>query len=67
MNLGKLREIRRNKGISLAKMESHFGVSRELIGKFENGKASPRLCFLLEWCDYLDVKIGFLEDSTKAG
>ena len=62
MDLSKLREIRRKMGISLEDMEAHFGVSRELLGKFETGKASPRLCFLLDWCSYLDVKIGFIQE-----
>lgn len=64
MDLGKLREIRRKRGISLETMEGKLRVSRELLGKYESGKASPRLCFLLEWCEYLDVRIGFLDELS---
>jgi transcriptional regulator with XRE-family HTH domain len=61
MDLLKLREIRRKKKISLETLEQHLKVSREIIGKYEKGKASPRLCLLLDWCKYLDVKIGFID------
>ena len=57
MNTDYLKKRRKQKRVGQQELSKHLGVSRELMGKYENGKAVPRVDLLESWCEYLGVEL----------
>jgi len=57
MNTGILKATRKAKRMKQDELCKHLGISRELFGKYESGKSSPRADLLSVWCEYLDLEL----------
>jgi len=57
MDISILKTVRKAKKIRQDEMCKHLSVSRELFGKYENGKASPKIDLLESWCNYLGFEV----------
>ena len=53
----RLREIRKNKGISQEKLSKRAGFDRTYVGKIERGERSPSLETIEKLADALEVEI----------
>jgi transcriptional regulator with XRE-family HTH domain len=60
----KLRDLRREKKLSVRKLGASAGVSGSLISAIELGKARPSIGSLLALCDALDTSIPVLFDES---
>lgn len=62
----KVREIRKNKGLTLAQLSEEIGLSRGLLSRIENNQVSPPIATLSKIAQGLDVHIGsfFEEDDS---
>ena len=59
--MSQIRQKRKSKKITQDEIAKHLGVSRELVGLYENGKSFPRLDVLNSWCAYLGIEITIKE------
>ncbi len=60
----KIREIRNNKGLTLARLSDETGLSKGLLSRIENNQVSPPIATLSKIAQGLDVHIGiFFEES----
>lgn len=57
MNLKVLKQQRKLAKVGQAELSKHLGISRELLGHYENGKSYPRVDLLESWCDYLGLEV----------
>lgn len=53
----KMREIRKNKGISQEKLAEMAGIDRSYMGNIERGEKNITLKKVYEICDALDIDI----------
>jgi len=62
----KIREIRKNKGLTLAQLSQEIGLSKGLLSRIENNQVSPPIATLSKIAQGLDVHIGifFEEDGN---
>ena len=56
----KLRELRKEKGISLKKLGAYIGVSESTMSLYENGKRQPDNETLLKLADFFGVTVDYL-------
>lgn len=63
----KIREIRKNKGLTLAQLGDATGLSKGLLSRIENNQVSPPIATLSKIARGLEVPIGifFEEDETE--
>lgn len=57
MNLELLKIKRKQEGLTLTKLAKELGVSRELMGMYENHSRYPRIDFLESWCTRLGCEV----------
>ncbi len=57
MGVSILERQRKVKKIGQEELSKHLGISRELLGKYENRKSTPRLELLECWCLYLGIEL----------
>lgn len=53
----KLKELRKNKKISLKKLGEILGLAESTISLYENGKREPDICTLIKISDYFNVSV----------
>jgi transcriptional regulator with XRE-family HTH domain len=56
----KLKELRKEKGISLKELGSVIGVAESTMSLYENGKRQPDYETLLKLAEYFDVTVDYL-------
>ncbi len=59
----RLREKRREKGLTQEQFSDASGVSKEMIAKVEQGRRQPRLPVLLQFAKALDISLSELVDN----
>ena len=60
MNLGeKIKERRKQAGLSQEQLAEQLGVSRQAISKWESGKAVPETDTLISISKYFDVSLDY--------
>ena len=58
MDIGKrLRELRKDKGLSLRDIEDRTGLPKAYVSIVENGRTTPTLQMLERWAEALDVEL----------
>ena len=57
MDFSTLSTLRRGKQMTQAAMAKRLGISRALMGRYENGEATPRLDLVEQWCNELGCEI----------
>ena len=58
MDIGKrLRELRKDKGLSLRDIEDRTGLPKAYVSIVENGRTTPTLQMLVRWAKALDVEL----------
>ncbi len=62
----KLKELRKEKGISLKELGSIVGVAESTMSLYENGKRQPDYETLLRLAEYFDVTVDYLLRGTTA-
>lgn len=63
-----IKHLRKQKGLTQEKMANKIGVTRSLIGAYEEGRAEPRLQTIMNICHYFQVNVDALlnMDLTSA-
>lgn len=56
----KLRELRKEKGISLKELGAEMGVAESTMSLYENGKRQPDYETLLKLAEYFGVSVDYL-------
>lgn len=56
----KLRELRKEKGISLKELGAEIGVAESTMSLYENGKRQPDYETLLKLAEYFGVSVDYL-------
>ena len=54
-------EDRRAKRITQTEIAQHIGISKQLIGRLENGKAIPNMKYIEKYADCLGYEIRLLK------
>lgn len=62
---GRLRQLRREKGLSIAQLAARADVPASTISKIENGLLNPSLVNAINLASALDANLGFLVDRTR--
>ena len=58
MDIGKrLRELRKDKGLSQRDIEDRTGLPKAYVSIVENGRTTPTLQMLVRWAEALDVEL----------
>ncbi len=65
MTTGRIKTIRAQKGLSQKELGERLGVSQQMIGQWETGKASPKIETLEKIAKVLDVDIFSLVGKEK--
>ena len=60
----RLKEIRRNKGISQLKLAMDLNTSQNTISRYETGEREPGINELIKIADYFNVSIDYLVGRT---
>ncbi len=60
----RLKEIRRNKGISQLKLAMDLNMSQNTISRYETGEREPGINELVKIADYFNVSIDYLLERT---
>lgn len=62
----KIRELRKNKGLSVKKLGEKSGVSPGMISQIENGKVVPSIAIMWKLTKALETGIGYFFDESPA-
>jgi len=60
----RLKEIRKQKGISQLKLALDLNTNQNTISRYETGEREPGICELIKLADYFDVSIDYLLGRT---
>lgn len=62
----RISQIRATKNKSARSLSLDLGMSSEYINQVENGRLTPSLDFILNFCEYFDISIGefFNKDNS---
>lgn len=60
----KLRELRKEKGISQLKLAMDLNMSQNTISRYETGDREPGISDLIKLAEYFDVSIDYLVGRT---
>jgi len=60
-----LREIRKEKGITMKELGKIFGVSEVAISNYETDKREPDIKLMIKFANYFDVSVDYLLGNTK--
>lgn len=61
----RLREVRKRRGLSLAKVAEGAGLSKSFISQVESDQTTPSIASIKRICEVLDVPLGQLFDDTS--
>lgn len=61
----RLKEIRKNRGISQLKLALDLNTNQNTISRYETGKREPGLIELIKIADYFDVSVDYLLERTN--
>lgn len=61
----RLKEIRKNRGISQLKLALDLNTNQNTISRYETGKREPGLTELIKIADYFDVSVDYLLERTN--
>ena len=56
----RLRQLRKNKGITQVAMQMQTGIEQALLSKFETGERTPPTETLVVLADFFDVSIDYI-------
>ena len=60
----RLKEIRKNKGISQLKLAMDLNTNQNTISRYETGEREPGITELIKIADYFNVSIDYLLERT---
>ncbi|CAK1248825.1 Transcriptional regulator [Fructobacillus fructosus] len=60
----RLKELRKEKKLSLVAIEKQTGIKRSTFSDYENGKTEPKLATWQKLADFFDVDVGYLQGIT---
>ena len=61
----RLKEIRKNKGISQLKLAMDLNTNQNTISRYETGEREPGITELIKIADYFNVSIDYLLERTE--
>ena len=61
----RLKEIRKNKGISQLKMATDLNTNQNTISRYETGEREPGINELIKIADYFNVSVDYLLERTN--
>ncbi len=62
----RIANIRIAKNISARKLSLELGMSSEYVNQVENGRLTPSLDFILNFCDYFKLSVSEFFDEANA-
>ncbi|MBQ8618419.1 MAG: helix-turn-helix transcriptional regulator [Clostridia bacterium] len=62
--LVRLRELRKEAGISQQRLANELGISQQSINKYENHNVQPDLSVLIQIADYFQTSVDYLISCT---
>lgn len=57
----RIRELRAEKGVTLAELEDSTGLSTSAVSQYENGNRKPKIENWQKLADYFGVSVGYLQ------
>lgn len=60
----RLKEIRKEKGISQLKLALYMNTNQNTISRYESGEREPSLSDLIKIADYFSVSVDYLLERT---
>ena len=60
----RLREIRKNKGLSQLKLAMELNTNQNTISRYENGEREPGINELIKIADYFNISVDYLLERT---
>lgn len=57
----KIRELRAERGLTLANLANNTGLAVSTISQYETGKREPKLATWIKLADYFGVSVGYLQ------
>lgn len=63
-DLMRLREIRKEKGISQIKLAMDLNTNQNTISRYETGEREPGIVELIKIADYFNVSVDYLLERT---
>lgn len=60
----RLKEIRKEKGISQLKLALYMSTNQNTISRYESGEREPSLSDLIKIADYFSVSVDYLLERT---
>ena len=64
-NFMRLKEIRKQKGISQLNLALDLNMSQNTISRYETGEREPGINELIKIADYFNVSVDYLLERTK--
>ena len=64
-NFMRLKEIRKQKGISQLKLALDLNMSQNTISRYETGEREPGINELIKIADYFNVSVDYLLERTN--
>lgn len=58
--MNRLKELRKDKGLTLDDIEEELGIGRGTYNNYENGKTFPKLKTLVKMATFYDVTIDYM-------
>lgn len=58
--MNRLRELRKERGLTLDDIEEELGIGRATYNNYENGKTSPKLKTLVKMAEFYGVTIDYM-------
>ena len=65
--MNRIRQLRKERGLSMAKLAEAIGVSYQSLWKYEVGKRNPPITVLIALADYLDTTVDYLIGREPKG
>ena len=62
--MNRLKELRKEKGLTLDEIQSEIGINRGTYNNYENGKTEPKSEMWQALADYFDVSVPYLQGAT---
>ena len=62
----RLRELRKEKGLSQTQLANELGMIHQTYSNYENEKRKPNIATIIKLADYFDVSVDYLIEHKKS-
>lgn len=65
MEIKRLSDLRKGKGLSQKKLASFLAISSASVGMYETGKRTPPLCTAIKIAKFFDIPVEYISFANK--